>query len=235
MYSKIAVLLAILFVNHWSVTAQDTDATEKKNVIKKPSRDFVMLQFTYDNWLNTPDSVKIGGFGRGANVYICYDFPIAKSHFSFAAGIGIGTSSLMLKDQELILTDTGSAAVAVFAAESKDYKRYKISSTFVEAPFELRYFGNKENRNMGFKAAIGMRVGTLLAVHTRGRYNVDGAKMVDKQSTKRFFETWRYAATLRLGWGNFTLMGAYNLGGVFKEGKGPDVTPYSLGICITGL
>src|SRR5690606_11384366 len=112
-----------------------------------------------------------------------------------------------------------------------DYKRYKISSTFVEAPFELRYFGNKENRNMGFKAAIGMRVGTLLAVHTRGRYNVDGAKMVDKQSTKRFFETWRYAATLRLGWGNFTLMGAYNLGGVFKEGKGPDVTPYSLGIC----
>lgn len=235
MHQRIAVLLAILFINSWAVTAQDTESSEKKTVIKKPSRDFFMLQLTYDNWLNTPDTVKIGGLGRGVNVYLCYDFPIAKSNFSFAAGIGIGTSSLMLKDQQLVLTDTGSAAVARFIPETKDYKRYKISSTFLEAPFELRYYGNKYNRNVGFKAAIGLRVGTLLTVHTRGRYNVDGAKMVEKESTKRFFENWRYATTLRLGWGNFTLMGAYNLGGVFKEGKGPDVTPYSLGICITGL
>ena len=235
MYHRIALLLAILFVNSWAATAQTEDETEKKNVIRKPSRDFIMLQLTYDNWMDTPDSINITGFGRGANIYLCYDFPISKSNFSFAAGIGIGTSSILLKDQELVLTDTGSAAMARFIPESKDYKRYKISSTFVEAPFELRYFGNKNNRNVGFKAAIGLRVGTLLAVHTRGRYNVDGAKVVEKESSKRFFENWRYAGTLRLGWGNFTLMGAYNLGGVFKEGKGPDVTPYSLGICITGL
>ncbi len=235
MYNRIALLLAIFFLQTASVFAQDATTDENKKAIKKPSRDFLMFQLTYDNWLDKPDSVNISGFGRGINLYLCYDFPIAKSNFSFAAGIGIGTSSLMLKDQELVLTDTGSAAVARFIPETKDYKRYKISSAFVEAPFELRYFGNKENRNVGFKAALGLRVGTLLTVHTRGRYNVDGTKVVEKESTKRFFENWRYAATLRLGWGNVTLMGAYNLGGVFKDGKGPDVTPYSVGICVTGL
>jgi len=236
MHKRIALLLAVLFFYTSSLFAQDVVSSDiKPTGIKKPSRDIIMIQITYDNWLNKPDSVSLTGFGRGTNFYICYDFPISKSNFSFAAGIGIGTSTLYLKDQQLVLTDTGAAAQALFLPESKDYKKFKFSSTFLEAPFELRYFGNKDNRNVGFKAAIGLRVGTLLGVHTKARYTVDGSKVIEKENTKRFFENWRYAATVRVGWGNFSVMGAYNLGGVFKEGKGPDVTPYSIGLCITGL
>ncbi|HTN46126.1 MAG TPA: outer membrane beta-barrel protein [Flavipsychrobacter sp.] len=235
MHRRIALFLALSFLTSYSLLAQDVTGTETKTAVKKPSRDFIMVQLTYDNWLNTPDSVDLTGFGRGANLYLCYDFPIAKSNFSFAAGIGIGTSSVFLNNRELVLTDTGSAAVARFAPESKEYKSFKFSTTYLEAPFELRFFGNKENRNTGFKAAIGLRVGTLVGAHTKGRHAVDGSKVTDKVNTKRFLENWRYAGTVRLGWGNFTLFGAYSLGGVFKEGKGPDVTPYSVGLCITGL
>jgi hypothetical protein len=234
MYKRFALLLSVLFFQSLGLYAQD--ASENKSTIKKPSRDFVMLQFTYDNWLNTPDSIKLSGLGHGVNLYLCYDFPIAKSNFSFAAGIGVGTSTVYLgNDQELVLTDTGSAAVARFSPESKAYKKFKFNTTYLEAPFELRFYGNKDNRNVGFKAAIGMRVGTLLGGHTKGRYSVNGAKMTDKISSKRFMETWRYAATVRLGWGNFTLMGAYSFGSVFKDGQGPQVNPISLGLCITGL
>jgi hypothetical protein len=236
MHKRIALLLAVLFLQTASLLAQDVESSNTKPTgIKKPSRDILMIQLTYDNWSNTPDSINLTGFGRGTNFYICYDFPIGKSNFSFAAGIGIGTSTLYLKDQQLSLTDTGANAQAAFIPETKDYKKYKFSSTFLEAPFELRYFGNKNNRNVGFKAAIGLRVGTLLAVHTKGRYAVDGSKVIEKETSKRFFENWRYAGTVRLGWGNFSIIGAYNLAGVFKEGKGPDVTPYSVGLCITGL
>jgi len=234
MYKRIALILATLFFQSYVLWAQDADEV-KNTTIKKPSRDFLMVQLTYDNWQNTPDSINITGFGHGANFYLCYDFPIAKSNFSFAAGIGIGTSTLYLDNQELILTDTGSSAVARFASESKDYKKFKFATTYLEAPFELRFFGNKENRNIGFKAALGLRVGTLVGAHTKGRYSVDGTKVSDKTDTKRFLENWRYSATFRIGWGNFTLLGTYALGGVFKEAKGPNVTPYSLGICITGL
>ena len=45
-----------------------------------------------------PDSVATTGFGRGFNGYICYDFPLGKSNFSFAAGIGIGTSNIYLNN-----------------------------------------------------------------------------------------------------------------------------------------
>lgn len=206
------------------------------SVITKPSRDFVMLQFTYDSWTQVPDSVKIGGFGRGFNAYLCYDFPIQKSHFSFAAGIGVGTSNIYFQDQELRLADTGAAGNQVtFQKESYDYKKYKLATAYLEAPFELRYYGNINNRNRGFKAAIGLRAGTLVGAHVKDSREVDGTKVVEKINTKRYLDKWRFSATARIGWGNFTLVGTYNLNTLFKDGSGPGVVPYSIGLCLSGL
>lgn len=232
---KRLALVAIFLLQSVLIFAQDAEKPNKISGIEKASRDFVMLQFTYENWV-APDSVKTTGFGRGFNGYICYDFPFSKkSHFSFAAGIGVGSANIYLDNQQIILTDTGAAAQARFVPEQKDYKKYKLTTAYLEAPFELRFFGNAANRNKGFKAAIGLRVGTLVGAHTKGRTSVDGTKVIDKTDTKRFMEKWRFASTVRLGWGNFTLLGTYNLNNVFKAEEGPELTPYSIGLCISGL
>lgn len=230
-------LLSFLLLPVFPALAQQTESpAAPKSEISKPSRDFVMLQFTYEGWNNAPDSLDLGSFGRGFNGYLCYDFPSKKSSFSFAAGIGIGTSNIYFKNQELRLSDTGALAGQVrFVPETRDYKRYKLTTAYLEAPFELRYFGNKENRNKGFKAAVGLRVGTLVGAHTKGVRTVDGTKVVDKVNTKRYLDSWRFAATARIGWGNFSLFGSYNLNSLYKEGSGPQFTPFSAGICITGL
>lgn len=235
MQQRLAMAAIFLFSSVISF-AQDVEKSDTKVTgIEKASRDFVMLQFTYDAWMK-PDSVKTTGLGRGFNGYLCYDFPLGKSNFSFAAGIGIGTSNIYFDNQVLTLTDTGALATQVrVVPETQDYKKYKLTTAYLEAPFEIRYFGNKENRNKGFKAAIGVRVGTLVGAHTKGRRNVDGTKVIDKVNTKRYMETWRFGGTLRLGYGNFTIFGAYGLNNVFKPGSGPEVTPYSIGLCISGL
>lgn len=239
---KSLTLLAIALIAAAAPSLAQTTATTMSSTAgnipetAKPARDNIMIQLTYEGWSKVPDTVKVGGFGRGFNAYLMYDFPIKKSNFSFAAGIGIGTSNIYFKDQQLSFTDTGALGKGVrFLPESLDYKKYKLTMAYLEAPFELRYFGNTLNRNKGFKAAIGLRVGTLIGAHTKDRRSVDGTRVVDKLSTKRFLESWRYAGTLRLGYGNFTLFGSYNLNTLFKEGNGPGVVPYSIGLCITGL
>ncbi|MCD6064968.1 MAG: hypothetical protein K0R82_2879 [Flavipsychrobacter sp.] len=199
--------------------------------VEKPARDFVMLQVAYEGW-KAPDSINTTGFGRAFNAYLCYDFPIGKSNFSFAGGIGIGTSNVYLKDQEIVLNDTAAPA-ATFIPETRDYKKYKLTTAYLEAPFELRFFGNKINRNKGFKAAAGLRVGTLVGAHVKGK-DAD-TKIVYKTNTKNYLENWRFAVTGRLGWGNFSLYGAYNLTNLYKDNAGPTITPYQLGLCITGL
>ncbi len=227
--------MAILPFTHAQEAENNTEA--KKSIVK-PSRDFVMLQLTYENWNGTPDNVKIGGIGRGFNAYLCYDFPIAKSNFSFAAGLGVSSSNVYFKDQLAVMNTNASAIVFqnVDTLSNTDfYKKSKLSTTYLEAPFELRFFANKENRNRGFKAAIGMKVGLLVNAHSKNKNVLSGPSVVEKTVTKRYVQTWRFSPTVRLGWGNFSVYGSYSLSPLFNNGQGPEVFPYSVGICITGL
>ncbi|HNB80547.1 MAG TPA: outer membrane beta-barrel protein [Chitinophagaceae bacterium] len=228
---KLRILSLLIISIHSSLWAQKTG---EKDQFSMPSRDYVMLQLGYDSWLNAPDSIQITGLGRSLNGYLCYDFPILKSNFSFAAGVGIGTSNIYFKDQEVLLADTTSAIQ--FVPETQAYKKYKLNATYIEAPFELRFSGNKENRNKGFKAAVGLRVGTLAAAHTKGKRTYNNKPITEKVNTKRYLDSWRYAATLRLGYGNVSLFGAYQLNGLFRSNSGPeDIRPFSVGICLSGL
>ncbi len=232
------ILIGILVLS--TVGRAQEETISEKLVPKKtakPSRDFVMFQLTYNNWNGTPDSVNVTGIGRGFNGYICYDFPIKASNFSFAAGLGISTNSIYFKDQKVIM-NTSATAIAfqdIDASMTNLYKRNKLTTTYLEAPFELRYFGNKENRNKGFKVALGMRVGLLMGTSAKTRHTIAGPAIVEKVNTTRYVQNWRFAPTARIGWGNFSLYGSYNISQLFNAGQGPEVFPYALGICITGL
>lgn len=203
--------------------------------ITKPSRDAFMMQLGYNNWISKPDSVKTRPVGYVFNAYLCYDFPLKKSNFSFATGLGINAQVVYLDKQRLAVSDTGNYGAQAHILSDNEYKRYKFNTVYLQAPFELRYFGNNINRNKGFKAALGVQVGTLLGAHTKGLRSVGGTNIKDKESTKRYVSPWNFAATARIGWGNFSLFGAYNITNVFKDNAGPALTPFSAGICISGL
>ncbi len=208
--------------------------TNSKSIYSKPSRDNVMLQFGYDNWAGAPDSIKIGGVGRAFNAYVTYDFPISNSNFSFAAGLGASISNIYLKNQ--IINRKDSSIQILFQPEIIDYKKYKLTNTYIEAPFEFRYFSDKNDRNKGVKVALGLKVGALVSSYTKGKYIYKEKPIIDKVSTKRYIETMRYSATARIGYGNFSVYGQYSIGGLFKTGSGPEnVRPYQIGICISGL
>lgn len=227
--------MALLFAGYYGARAQNaanTDVTDKRTTVEKPSRDFVMLKLTSSGWAGAPDSVNTKGIGRGFAASIMYDFPIKKSHFSFAAGIGVNAQNVFFDNQALNFKDTGSQ---VLFAASNGIKRYKFTTTRLEMPLELRFFANNKNRNRGFKASIGANVGLFISAHTKAVTGSGGSKFNDKITTKRFMEQWNFAPTMRIGYGNFSLFGSYSLTPIFKEGAGPAVMPFSVGICLTGL
>ena len=242
-------LLACLLIPSTMLLAQDATVDKMNSnviippAIIKPARDFIMLQLNYNNWLQKPDSVKTKPFGFGFNGYVCYDFPIKKSKFSFATGLGISVQVVYLNQLQLANTDTTSAyaSQARFipdptpADDSTSIKRYKFVTTYITAPFELRYFSNQLNRNKGFKAALGLKIGTLLGAHTKETATIDNTNVKFKVDSKRYLSPWDFAVTGRIGWGNFSLFLSYNLTSVFKESEGPPITPASAGICLTGL
>ena len=236
---NIVAITALLLLSAARLVAQDQKINSNATPppVVKPARDFLMVQFGYTNWINKPDSgVSTKPFAYTFNTYLCYDFPIKKSKLSFAAGLGISTTTVYMDNQLLSVSDTGTrGADATFVTDTADYKRYKFNTAYLQAPFELRYFSNPYNRNKGFKAAIGLQVGTLLSGHTKGLRSVEGTNIKDKIVTKRYLSPWNFAATARVGYGNFTVFASYNITNVFKDNAGPALTPMTLGICLTGL
>ncbi len=210
-----------------------------KTTYKKPSKDYVMFQIGYHNWLlNTQaDSIiNLRKRGHDINLYFCYDFSLSKNNgISFAAGAGVASSNVYLSNQKISLKDTFLKFTPLDS--NLNSRRYKLSSNYLEFPFELRFFGNPENRNRGLKIALSFKIGTLINFHTKNVYSSLGSVVKDKEISRKFHQSWRITPGVRIGWGNFTMYGNYQLSDVFKPGldQGTGMTPYSIGFCLSGL
>lgn len=236
---KILGVLALSILSSWQVAAQSTDtkSINPNATIAKPARDFFMIQLGYDGWNQvTEPEIELGGFSRSVATYINYDFLLGKketSHVSFAIGIGVSSQNFSLKNTRASLNE--NATSILFDSIDANYKSAKLRATYLEAPLELRFFGNKINRNRGFKLAAGVKIGYLLSTRSKYKHNVEGNWVTMKEGNSRYTNQWKFAPTVRIGWGNFSVFGSYNLTSLFKDTYGPEVYPYSVGISISGL
>jgi hypothetical protein len=221
-------------------------AQEKKKIGGFTNRtgDHFMLQFTSDNWTGkVPDSVFnwIRGFHRGFNAHIMLDQRFKSSpQFSVAFGVGISTSNIYFKNMTVGINSKTNTLPFTKVDSVDHFKKYKLATSYLEIPIELRYTMDPYNENKSFKLALGVKVGTLLSAHTKGKTLLDkNGKSINnytaKETGKGFFNSTRLAATARIGYGNFSLFGSYQLNNIFKDGVAAEMKLYQFGLCFSGL
>lgn len=237
-------LFVILIALTASLPSFSQEIKEKKTFdLANRAADHFMIQLALNSWQGAPDSISnhISGFQRSANVYVMLDKPFkANPRFSIAAGIGVGTGNIYFKK---MIVDIGSTNTLLpfRAVDSTDnYKKFKLSTAYLEVPLELRFTADPSLANKTFKAALGIKIGTMVNAHTKGKglRNVSGTVINSKtvkESTKSYFNTTRLAATARVGYGNFSLFGAYSLTGLFKDGVAADIKGMQIGLTFSGL
>ncbi len=205
--------------------------------------DHLMVQLASNQWAGAPDSIsnRINGLNRSANVYFMLNKPFkGNPKLSVGFGVGIGTSNIYFKKMEVDITNTSTVLGFINTDSTNNYKKYKLATAYLEAPIELRYSSNPDNYMKGIKAAIGIKVGTLLNAHTKGKNlkTKTGTALNEytiKENSKSYFNTTRLAATARVGYGNFTLFGSYNFSPIFKDGVAADIKLVQVGITLSGL
>ena len=57
----------------------------------------------------------------------------------------------------------------------------------------------------------------------------------EKENSKRFINGTHFMATARVGYGIFSLFGSYQLNRFLKDGAGPAIKLYQVGLTISGL
>lgn len=206
------------------------------------SKDHLLIQVGIDNWAGKNDSINTSGLSRSFNMYLMFDFPFKTNpHLSVAIGAGIGSSNIYFKNTYIDIAGKQANRLSFNDVGGSDhFKKYKLLTTYVEAPVEFRYMMRPDAPKKSFKVAVGGKAGLLLGAGTKGKNLLDGSgntksNYIQKEKSKRYFNNTKFALIGRVGIGNFSLFGTYQVNQFIKEGFGPDVRPWSMGLTISGL
>lgn len=228
--------------NNAGMASQPQPAKVKMDIGNRPA-DHFMIQIASDRWTPMPDSISShqSGFSRGLNIYIMTDKPFKSNpHYSFGLGIGVGSSNIFFKKATVDVRSTGTLLPFTKLDSSNHFKKYKLSESFLEVPLEVRYSSHPENSAKSFKVALGLKAGTLINLHTKGKDLQDKNNntinsYTEKENSKKFFNTTRFAGTLRVGYGIISLYGSYGFTNVLKDAAGAPMKLYEIGISFSGL
>jgi hypothetical protein len=236
--------LTILFLGAVA-QAQTTTSGDKKIDLSGRAADHLVFQFGSDSWTNRPDSVKTTGFSRHFNVYFMYDKPFKKDpHYSVAFGAGIGTSNMFFDNHTYVNLKTSASTLPFQHLDSSanHFGKQKITTIYLQAPVELRYYSNPANPGKSWKLAAGLKVGQLLTAYTKaknyqtaGGSSIYGKTYVEKQQDTRFFNATDISLTGRVGYGIVSFDMGYMPTGVLRDGYGAAMNKVSFGITISGL
>ena len=206
-----------------------------------PSNDHFMIQLGHLSWVGGPDSINTKGIPRTLNIYVMLNFPFKTNpHWSVALGPGIASDNMVFDKMTVGIKENTPSIRFNDVSDTSHFKRYKLSTNYLEVPVELRYRFNPENDRKSVKLAIGAKVGTLLNAHTKGKIlqNKGNQTIGDytvKESSKKFFSKQRLSVMGRIGYGSLSLFASYSITPVFKEGLGPTVRPLTIGLTLSGL
>jgi len=237
------LLFSFAFSQDTTLTSTIPSANTKK--IKLPNRpgDHFMLQLSSDHWTAMPDSISSHqkGFSRGFNIYFMLDKPFRTApKFSIGIGLGVSTSNIFFKKENIDLKTAGARLPFTAVDSTNHFKKYKLAMGFLEVPLEFRYTSKPLQPNKSFKIALGAKIGTIVNAHTKGKNLEDKnnnsiTNYTLKENSKRLINGTRFMATGRIGYGIISLFGNYQLNNVLKDGAGPVMQLYQVGITISGL
>ena len=243
-----SVLIVLFSFLSFSVIAQDSASVKKmkkdwsKVSLANRPKDHFLIQMGYNNWTKVPDSINNKGIHRSVNVYFMMDFPFKTDpRISVAIGTGVSSDNQYFKTTSIdIAGKLKNELTFKNVSDTTHFKKYKMQTTYLEAPIELRFTKDPENPNKSFKGAVGVKIGTLVGASVKGKNWVNSKGNLingytQKEKSKTFINNTRMSIMGRVGYGIISIYASYQLNAFIKDGLGPDIRPMQIGITISGL
>lgn len=171
------------------------------------------------------ENFKLRAINQGFGAYITYNFPMGDSKNTTSLGLGFSSHNYYMKNAWL----AQPYAEVIEFEEITDYDKSKINFNYFDIPLEVNFrIADK------FKISIGAKVSFLMSSKSKCIGNIydDGHNWEVKYESINSVESIVYSATARVGYRCVNLFVGYQFNNTFKEGKGPEIMPFSIGIGI---
>jgi hypothetical protein len=180
-------------------------------------------------------------------------------HFGLLTGLGWEFNNYRLQGNNLLqFTDSSVFALPV---ETPQFRKNKLRQSGFRVPLMLEFntkrakmptaaemsaaardtvggkkprsfdFNNKKN----FHVALGVVGSWYYDSMYKQKYREDGRTRKDVNKGEHNLLPYRAAAAVRIGYGSLNLFAEYSLTPLFKDNKGPELTPLTVGLTILGF
>jgi hypothetical protein len=157
------------------------------------------------------------------------NFHIYKNYVNLVTGIGFGFNSYQFKNPIRLRADS---SFTYYTTDSLvTFHKNKLKTSYLQVPLMLE-FNTSKNSDRSFHIAAGVIGGYKLGSKTFRTYEFEGYQIEEKRKDDYNINPFKLDATVRIGYGAFTLFGTYGLTPLFENNKGPKVTAFTAGVRI---
>jgi len=155
---------------------------------------------------------------------------IINNRFGIVSGIGLQWNNYRFDDNVVLVPD--SITIYGYHDNSIDsYIKSKLVESWVRVPLFLEY-QTAQKKWKQFHFAVGGVFGYKIGSHSKQVHFADGDRNKPKVYNDFYLNPIKLDAEVRIGWGPINLFASYALTQMFKENKGPELYPYTVGITL---
>jgi hypothetical protein len=156
------------------------------------------------------------------------DFNLYQEKINLITGLGFEWSNYGLIGSYSFTPDVNKLTLV---PTTINYRKNRLQSIWIDVPALLE-FNTSNNTSKSLHLAFGVVGGYRLGGNLKQVYYVNDKKYRNKVRDDFNLNDYKVSATARLGYGNYTFFGEYNLTGMFKNGQGPFINPITIGVSI---
>ncbi len=174
-------------------------------------------------------------YGKSINVNINFfeqNINLINNHFGLVTGLGLSWNNYRF-DKNVVLTKDEVLGGFYDENPNRKYEKSKLVVSYLTLPLMLEYQTNSKSKLNSFHISGGVLGGLKLGSHSKIVYEEAGDREKDKSNMSTLIAPFKLDAIAKIGWGKINLYGTYSLTELFRNHKGPEVYPFSVGICLT--
>jgi hypothetical protein len=186
------------------------------------------------NGFDKPDYSMYGGnefmsLNQGKSMEVNVNFyelniGLVRSYVGLVSGMGLSFNSYRFENPYTIAK--GAERTEPVALDFEDLSKTKLAVSTLKVPLLLEFQIPVNQREGRLYVNAGVVGGVRIGSHTKVKHG----DTKDKDRSSFNMNSFSYAATARVGYKDMGLFATYNLTPLFETGKGPELTPFTIGI-----
>ncbi|GAB7089027.1 outer membrane beta-barrel protein [Marinifilum fragile] len=167
--------------------------------------------------------------------FLQYDISLQKERntIGMVTGLGLEWNNYRFDNDITLQKVNGVIQPVDLSVQNPDWniKKTKLTSLYLTVPLLMEFQIPVKYKKRRIHMSTGVVGGLRLGSHTKIKHGGDKVKDHDDFKLK----TLRYAAHARIGYRSLNFFATYGLTELFESGKGPDLTPFTVGITLVSF